>query len=180
MSEQPADCSTKDADQPTNDTGSIVATSSVAMPRGMTVDLIVTVLANRHEIPGVVPTALTQRNVMMGVENHTVGASVWTALTTALLARVVVPLVNRPPPGVPVRGILPVVGVWVVPSSADFRTRSEHHFDTPDFDVFIHKVNQGNTVVRGQNRRKSTHQFDSTLYNTPYRSEPATHTAGDD
>ena len=110
------------------------------MPREMTVDLIVTVLANRHEISEVVPAALAQRNVMMGMENHAVGTGVWPASMTALLARVVVPLVNRPPPGIPVRRILPIVGVWVVPLSVDTRVSSKHHFDTPDYVVFIHEL----------------------------------------
>lgn len=148
------------ADEPHNrpdGTNAVVFTSCVTTPSRVAVCLVVTTLTDRNEISEVIPAALTQWSLMMSMKHRTVGAGVWSASTSALLARVVVPLVDSPPPGIPIRRILPLVGVWVVPPSADFRIRSEHHFDTSSFDVFIHKVNRRNTVVRGQSRRKPTH-----------------------
>jgi len=105
----------------------------------MTVNLIVTLLAYRHEILEVVPATLTQRNLVMGVKRRAVGAGVWSASTTAMLTRVLVSLVNSPPPCIPIRRVLSFVGVWIVPLSVDTRTPSESHFDTADNAVFGNK-----------------------------------------
>lgn len=83
----------------------------------MAVDPIVAVLADCLKIPELVPTAIAKGLSMVGVENDTAVAGIGATLTAALLARVVVTLVNYLPASIPVWGILPVVRVRVVPPS---------------------------------------------------------------
>ncbi len=84
------------------------------------------VLADRHQIPEMMPATVTKRLPVMSVQHDSTITGVGTTPSPTLLAGIIIALIDRLPPSIPVRRVLPVVSSRVIKPTVDSGTPSEH------------------------------------------------------
>ena len=77
------------------------------------------VLANRHQVPKVMPAPIAKRLAMMSVQHDPAIPSVGTTPSPTLLTGVIIALIDRLPPSIPVRRVLSIVNSRIVKPTVD-------------------------------------------------------------